>query len=874
MNNREELQKTLKALEANPDDASSIGETVELLCKLTHEFSRSDPDLAEHYVSRALVLSEKFELKQGIADSLLTQGTLNWVKGDFKKALESYLKSLKICKETGYSRGAANCHSNVGIIRKIQGNYEEALNSHFKSLKIKEEINDYAGIAKSYNNIGIIYDERGQCDDALDYYRKALKMFTKIDDQLGIAITYNNIGIIYESKNDYTHALEYYNHSLKIKEKIGDIKGIAGATLNIASLFVLQKKYKNALEYSRKALHSYTHLGDKRGIADSSNWTGRILTKLKNFNAAFPHLNKGLQLAIETGAKQRESDSYQYLLELHQAQGDFEQALIYSIKFSKLREKIFNSESIEKIAQMQVKYETEKKEEEAEIYRSIFENTLVGMYRISPDGSILMVNSTLVQMLGYSSSEELKKHNFLDTGSDTEHPLFEFHNHFINNEITQGLETVWFNRDGSPLHFLENYRVVRDESGKLLYFEGTVEDITERKKLETAKLKLEREVLQTQKLESLGVLTGGIAHDFNNILMAILGNADLALIEIDQGSKAHSNVKAIEESAKRAAGLVKQMLAYTGKGKLLVEWIDISNIIQEMKHILEVSISRKTKIRFHLAENLPLIEGDAAQIRQTIINLVANASDAIESADGSISLTTGTMICDSDYLGKTYFEEPLSEGHYVFIDVTDNGCGMTEQTRNNLFDPFYTTKFTGRGLGLAAVSGIIRGHFGAVNVRSEPGNGTTIRVLFPAQRKHGKLKLEAFSGKSNDLSGSGAILLVDDEESVLSVGKQMLEHLGFSVVTASDGQAAVDLYKEHSESIMLVILDLIMPVLDGEETFKKLCEINEDVAVILCSGYNEQEVTQRFIGKELAGFLQKPYRFSQLEAIINKVISN
>ncbi len=316
------------------------------------------------------------------------------------------------------------------------------------------------------------------------------------------------------------------------------------------------------------------------------------------------------------------------------------------------------------------------------------------------------------------------------------------------------------------------------------------------------------------------------------------------------------------------------MLAYTGKGKLLVERIDISNIIHEMKHIIEVSISRKTKIKFHLAENLPLIEGDAAQISQAIINLVANASDAIESADGSISLTTGVMICDSDYLGKSYFDEPLPAGQYVFIDVTDNGCGMTEQTRNSIFDPFYTTKFTGRGLGLAAVSGIIRGHFGAVNVRSEPGNGTTIRVLFPVQSKHGKPEVTAFSGKRNVLSGSGTILLVDDEKSILSVGKQMLEHLGFSVLTASDGQAAVDLYRKHSENIMLVILDLIMPVLDGEETFKKLREITSDVAVILCSGCNKQEVTQRFTGKKLAGFLHKPYGFSQLEAMINKVISN
>ncbi|MCK5133755.1 MAG: response regulator [Candidatus Sabulitectum sp.] len=269
-----------------------------------------------------------------------------------------------------------------------------------------------------------------------------------------------------------------------------------------------------------------------------------------------------------------------------------------------------------------------------------------------------------------------------------------------------------------------------------------------------------------------------------------------------------------------------------------------------------------------------MIEADATQIRQTIMNLVTNASDAIDRTGGLISITTGVMNCDSEYLASTYIDESLPAGQYVYVDVTDNGCGMDTEALGKLFNPFYTTKFTGRGLGLAAVLGIIRGHNGAIKVCSEPEKGTSVRVLFPACPGSGESEIKKKNGNTRSWTGSGTVLLVDDEETILSVGKQMLEHLGFEVVTALDGRHAVELFTKNLNDIVLVILDLIMPNLDGEETFRELSEIKDNVTVILCSGYDEQEVTQRFKGKSLSGFLHKPYNFSELENRVKEALND
>ncbi|MDD2310534.1 MAG: transporter substrate-binding domain-containing protein [Desulfuromonadaceae bacterium] len=403
--------------------------------------------------------------------------------------------------------------------------------------------------------------------------------------------------------------------------------------------------------------------------------------------------------------------------------------------------------------------------------------------------------------------------------------------------------------------------------GELILF-GSSTDITERRQAGEERRNMEQQLLHAQKLESLGVLAGGIAHDFNNILTAIIGNADLALMRINKESPAVDNLHRIEQAAARAADLAKQMLAYSGKGKFIIENIDLNILLAEMLHMLEVSISKKAVLRFNPHQHLPLVEADATQMRQIIMNLVINASEAIGDKSGVIAITTGCMDCDRSYLKDVWLDENLTDGLYVYLEVADSGCGMDRDTLAKLFDPFFTTKFTGRGLGMAAVLGIVRGHRGAIKVYSEPKRGTTFKILLPASSR----PAEIFNGEGEKehREGSGIVLLVDDEETIRGIGSEMLKELGFTVVTACDGREALELFRSTPD-IAFVILDLTMPHMDGEQCFRELRQLDPNVKVIMSSGYNEQEVTQKFVGKRLAGFIQKPYRLSTLQDVIRKV---
>ena len=400
-----------------------------------------------------------------------------------------------------------------------------------------------------------------------------------------------------------------------------------------------------------------------------------------------------------------------------------------------------------------------------------------------------------------------------------------------------------------------------------------IRDISERRRAEEERHRIESQMLHTQKLESLGVLAGGIAHDFNNLLVAILGYTELALLELSPASPARDHLKEIETASHRAADLCRQMLAYSGKGRFVVEPLDLSEVVREMTHMLEVAISKKAGLQYHLASQLPTIQADATQIRQVIMNLIINASEALGDQAGIIRLTTSVIRCDRAYLRDFALTDELAEGDYVWIEVSDTGCGMDERTRARIFDPFFSTKFAGRGLGLAAVLGIVRGHKGTVKVYSEIGKGTTFKLLFPASAASTD-QLRPVPPAVEEWQGKGLMLLVDDEASVREIGQKLLERLGFTVIIAPDGRQAVEIFRERASDITCVLLDLTMPEMDGEETFRELRRLRSDVRVVLSSGYSQQDVTQRFAGKRLAGFIQKPYSLKQLRRTLQRVIED
>lgn len=386
----------------------------------------------------------------------------------------------------------------------------------------------------------------------------------------------------------------------------------------------------------------------------------------------------------------------------------------------------------------------------------------------------------------------------------------------------------------------------------------------ERGRAEEERLRLEVRLQHTQKLESLGVLAGGIAHDFNNLLTGVLGYADLALTELPGESPARSCVEAVKDSAILASDLSKQMLAYSGKGSFIVEPLDLNEIIRKTVPLIVASVDKTSKLELDLAENLPPIEADATQLTQVIMNLTINASEAIGKHDGRFTIRTGSLTADRQFLADTYLGEDLPEGCYVYLDVSDTGCGMTEEVISKAFEPFFTTKFTGRGLGLAVVLGIVRGHKAAIQISSKPGNGTMFRILFPAS----SVPLKAASVKEDDevtaWKGRGTVLVVDDETIVRDVAKALLEASGFGVLTAVNGRDAIEVFASHSAEIAVVLLDLTMPDLGGEQVFREMHAMQPEVPVLLCSGYSEEDIMGRFPSKGLAGFIQKPFESSTL----------
>jgi len=351
----------------------------------------------------------------------------------------------------------------------------------------------------------------------------------------------------------------------------------------------------------------------------------------------------------------------------------------------------------------------------------------------------------------------------------------------------------------------------------------------------------------------------------------VLGNASLASLELPAGAPVQTNLEAIRQGSLRAADLCKQMLAYSGRGRFVVRRLSINALVEETTQLLRISISKRAVLRFNLQAGLPAVEVDATQIRQVIMNLVINASEAIGEKSGVISINTGLTRVDRAYLGGTILAPELAPGTYVYLEVSDNGCGMSAETQAKIFEPFFTTKFTGRGLGLAAVLGIVRGHRGAMKVYSELGRGTTFKLLFPGAE--GAADAEIAGPLATAWRVQGKVLVVDDEETVRSIAAVMLRKMGLEVALASDGREAVTIFSATPDAYRLVLMDLTMPHLDGREAYAELRRVRDNVRVVMMSGFNEQEVTAQFSGKGLAGFLQKPFLFETLGDTVRKALA-
>ena len=506
---------------------------------------------------------------------------------------------------------------------------------------------------------------------------------------------------------------------------------------------------------------------------------------------------------------------------------------------------------------------TERKRAAEARYGRLFESARDGIAVADADsGEVLEVNPFFERLLGYSR-EELVGRKFWETEALRDVPRIRAAGEQIRDlGLLRFDDLALRTKDGRTLQVEIIANVYWEGRRRAIQF--NIRDVSERRKFD-------RELQETQRLESLGLLAGGIAHDFNNLLTGIMGSASLGLTETSADQPVRGRLRQILDAGERAASLTRQMLAYAGKGPILTDRIDLGEFIRETAVLLRTAIPRSVELRLDLAGDLPVIEGDAGQIQQVLMNLLINAAEAIgREHPGRITIRTSVREIDAGQTAEFFRGGESAPGAYVQLEVTDTGKGIDEEIKDRIFDPFFTTKYLGRGLGLAAVQGIVKGHHGAIRVYSTRGEGTTFVLLFPA----GRCALSAPEERSETYAvpAGSVALIIDDEEVVRSVARDTLSRRGMTVMSAEDGQSGVEMFREHSGTISVVLLDLQMSVFRGQDVVRLLKEINPDIPVILSSGFDENEAQRRFGSLDGVRFLQKPYTAERLARLVSGAV--
>jgi signal transduction histidine kinase len=697
----------IDSLEARLDNITGK-EKVKVLNDLALAHVPSNPEKIEHYARQALALAEKLDLKKESSRSYKLIGVFYYITGEYDQSIEYYLKSLRISEEIDDKQGVADTYNNIGLCKWKQGDYDQALENFSKSVQIKEEIsgngiaaslanigiiyahlidyeqameyfhkalkiweemgNEYK-IAFIYSSIGIVFDEQGFYEEALEYHHKALEVFEEIGDKWNIANTYSNIGIIKERQNNFKLALDYYLIALKIREEIGEREAIATSNNLIGDIYRRQDDYEQALQFHLKALKIQEEIGAKTGIASSYIALGHIYSQLKQYVTAFDYLQRGLDLAREIGARTVEIDSFKYLSELFEMQQDFKQALYYYKEYSDLHKEIHNAEKSEQIADMQTKYETEKKEKENELLRS--ENAIHKL--------------------------ELEKQKY------------------IRLRLYFGLVLIF----GLVFFIYYRYRA-KQKLNRIL--KEKIKQALEKQ------LQQQQILVQKSKLESLGQLSAGIAHEINQPLGGIsmaLGNIDYRF-STDKLNKEYFQTKlqGLYGYIDRIKQIIDHIRIFSRDQKSVeIDNIDVNNTINNALSMVQTQYtSHNIMLEVDLEENIGLTLGNQYKLEQVILNLLSNAKDSLDEKE-KISEVFRKQINITSY----------SDIENIFLEIKDNGIGIPEEIRERMFEPFFTTKEaeSGTGLGLSISYGIIKAMNGEISVESREGEFTKIIVLLP-----------------------------------------------------------------------------------------------------------------------------------------------
>jgi len=425
---------------------------------------------------------------------------------------------------------------------------------------------------------------------------------------------------------------------------------------------------------------------------------------------------------------------------------------------------------------------------------------------------------------------------------------------------------------GGRFYFDTSLRCLEDREGRVEWALAVCRDVTARVRADEQRRQLEAQVLQSQKLESLGVLAGGIAHDFNNLLTAIRGNAELALDEAGGVPRLREYLEDILYGSDRAAELTTQLLAYAGKAPLSPTTLDLGSLVSEMTSLLHATLGGKARLRIETGDEPLWVRGEATQLRQIVMNLVTNAVEALGTEGGNVEIETRRVRADRSMLDDAQVNDHLDEGEYVLVEVRDDGCGMDLDTQRRIFDPFFTTKFAGRGLGLAAALGIVRAHRGLLRVDSEPGRGTTVRMLLPSVDAPEAQATGLAQDLVPDTRVRGTVLVVDDEPAVRDVAVAMLESLGFATIRADGGAQALAAQRSHARPLSAALIDLSMPGWRGERVCAALREHQPELPVLFASGHGRLDAEQRIRAIERSALLEKPFKRSALADALRELV--
>jgi two-component system cell cycle sensor histidine kinase/response regulator CckA len=500
-------------------------------------------------------------------------------------------------------------------------------------------------------------------------------------------------------------------------------------------------------------------------------------------------------------------------------------------------------------------------------YRDLYDNAPDGYISLDENGVIVEANRTFLDMIGYTRGEIIRKMLFKDLLShESAQICYIVFPEFKKGGRMRNLELMVLKKDGSPLPVTMNASAVFDADGKFVVSRSVIRDITEKRKMDEEKRKLQAQLFQSQKLEALGTLAGGIAHDFNNLLASIMGYASLAKAEVPVDHEVYRFVNVIETASVRAAELTQQLLAFAKGGKYDARPNDVNAIVGEVETLLSRTIDKNITIELKTAAAPCRALCDAGQVQQAILNICINARDAMPQG-GKLTVETENL-----FLGKEDVKRlvDIAPGNYVRISISDNGVGMDRETREHIFDPFFTTKEKGTGLGLSLAYGIVKKHGGFIQAYSEPGRGSTFRVCLPAGRGE---RDDAHGEEERDpRKGSELILVVDDEPMIKTLARDILQRYGYTVLTADGGEEAIVLYSRQWRDISVVLLDMVMPKIDGREVFRRIREINPGAKVIVSSGYSHDRDADDLLEQGAAGFVQKPYRMIDLVKTIEKVV--